>query len=79
LKIKKERKKRRFNPEGRFLKEHRKRFFLFPFYYATLFPTCKISWENWKPSGYFIKMSEFLSNIDHSTPNKTPEQCKSFD
>jgi hypothetical protein len=39
----------------------------------------KISWENWKPAGYFGKMSEFLSNISPLIPSKTSDQCKSYD
>jgi hypothetical protein len=70
---------RAFNPDGRFQREHRQRFFLFPFHYASQFPFCKISWEYWKPSGYFTRMSQFLSSIGKGLPAKTGDQCKSFD
>ena len=74
----KPRKSRVYNPDDRFSNGHIKRYFLFPFYYSTLFPYLKISWKVWKPNSVFIKMAQFLSNVPGLT-NKDPIQCKSFD
>lgn len=76
--ISKNRKLRVYNPDDRFLNEHIKRYYLFPFYYSTLFPYFKISWKVWKPNSVYKKMAQYLSNIP-DLPNKTPIQCKSFD
>ena len=67
-----------YNPDDRFSNAHIKRYYLFPFYYSTLFPYFKISWKVWKPNSVYKYMARFLSNIP-GQPNKTPVQCKSFD
>ena len=77
-KIKKERKVRVYNPDNTFKTGHVKRYYLFPFYYATLYPYFKISWKAWKPNSVYKKMAEFLSNIP-GLPAKTSIQCKSYD
>lgn len=67
-----------YNPDDRFLSEHIKRYYLFPFYYSTLFPYFKISWKVWKPNSVYKKMAQYLSNVP-GLPDKTSIQCKSFD
>lgn len=76
--IRKQRKSRTYDPDDRFFAGHIKRYYLFPFYYSTLFPYFKISWKVWKPNSVYKKMSDFLSNIPN-LPIKTSVQCKSFD
>lgn len=72
------RKSRVYNPEDRFLGGHIRRYYLFPFYYSTLFPYFKISWKYWKPNSVYKKMAQFLSGVN-GLPPKTSIQCKSFD
>ena len=62
-KIKKPRKKKEYNPDNLFSKAHIKRYYLFPFYYSTLFPYFKISWKVWKPNSVYKHMAEFLSGM----------------
>ncbi len=76
--IKKQRKERNYNLDDRFLAPHIRKYYLFPFHYATKYPYSKISWKCWKPNSVYKHMSDFLSNIP-GLPNKTPHQCKSFD
>ena len=68
-----------FNPEDRFLNRHIERYYLFPFHYSQEHPYFRISWKNWKPNGIYKKMADFLSNLGPSLPDKTPNQCKSYD